>query len=443
MTALSVLIVGAGLAGLAAARELERRGCRVMVFEARERPGGRVWTLRDGFGRMHGEAGGELIDEEQEEIRKLAKNLRIRESRILRGGFSHYRVGNDSRRRMRSASPGWRQTGLALEPLVHAYRLNGEEWEGPIAVRIAGHSVIDWLDEIDAPTDVRVTARLMRGFFVADPEELSLLAYVEQFADGKDPAERRVYRLSGGNDRLAQRMAGALRTPIRLRHIVRRVVQTKHGARIIIEESRGRRTEVKGDYVLVTAPAPIAAEIEFAPALPDAQRDAFSRLPYGRATKTLLQFDRHSWRGSRRPRACATDLDVGAVWDGSEDQHDRRGMLILLAGGEASDATKAIIKSGGAQQLLERLKFFGIGRAKLIAQQSISWEDDPWARGAYAYFDSSFPPSARRLLRLPWRRVFFAGEHTSSKWQGYMNGAVESGLRAAEEILGSSGVSSC
>jgi len=106
MPTLSVLIVGAGLAGLAAARELERRGCRVMVFEARERLGGRVWTIRDGFGRMHGEAGGELIDEEQQEIRKLARDLRIREARVLRDGFSHYRAGNDGRRRMRSESSG-------------------------------------------------------------------------------------------------------------------------------------------------------------------------------------------------------------------------------------------------------------------------------------------------------------------------------------------------
>jgi monoamine oxidase len=436
MPTLSVLIVGAGLAGLAAARELERRGCRVMIFEARERPGGRVWTIRDGFGRMHGEAGGELIDEEQQEIRKLAKDLRIRETRVLRGGFSHYRAGNDGRRRMRSASSGWRETGCVLKPLVYAYRLNGEEWDGPIATRIAGHSVIDWLDEIDAPMDVRATARLMRGFFVADSEELSLLAYVEQFADGKDPAERTVYRLDGGNDRLVQRTANNLRTPIRLRHVVRRIVQTKKGVRVTIENGFGQRKEIEGDYVLVTVPAPIAAEIEFAPALPDAQRDAFARLRYGRATKTLLQFDRHSWRRSGQPRACATDLDLGAVWDGSEDQHDRRGILTLLAGGNASDATKAMLKASGAQQLLQHLKFFGIGRAKLIATQSISWEDDPWARGAYAYFDPSFPPSARRLLRLPWRRVFFGGEHTSSKWQGYMNGAVASGLRAAEEILG-------
>ena len=435
----SVLIVGAGLAGLAAAQELERRGCRVALFEARDRPGGRVWTIRDGFGRMHGEAGGELIDDEQEEIRKLAKNLHLRESRVLRGGFSHYRVGNDGRRRWRSPSAVWQQTGLALERWVNAYTLNGEDWDGPIANRMAGYSVVDGFDEIDAPMEVRVTARVMRGFFVADPEELSLLTYVELLADGKDPAERKMYRIEGGNDRLVQKAADQLRAPIRLRHIVRRIVQTKKSVRVTIENRFGQRSEIKGDYVLVTAPAPIAAEIEFAPALPESQRDAFLRLRYGRATKTLLQFDRHSWRAVRRPRAGATDLSIGAVWDGSEDQQDRRGMLILLAGGEASDETKAILNSGSLDRLLGCLKFFGIGRAKLIAARSISWEDDPWARGAYAYFDPSFPPSARRLLRAPCGRIFFAGEHTSRKWQGYMNGAVESGLRAAEEILGAAG----
>ncbi len=92
-----------GLAGLAAARILQRRGYEVTVFEARERIGGRVWTLRDGFGGMHGEAGGELIDADQSEIRSLARELGLSEQRILRGGFAHYRLGRKGRRRMRSA----------------------------------------------------------------------------------------------------------------------------------------------------------------------------------------------------------------------------------------------------------------------------------------------------------------------------------------------------
>jgi monoamine oxidase len=447
----SVLIVGAGLAGLAASRELERRGCRVIVVEARDRVGGRVWTLRDGFGGMHAEAGGDLIDDDQEEIRKLAAELGLQEARILRSGFSHYRLGNGGRRRMRSSSNGWRQTARALAPLARAYKLNGEEWNGPIADAIAKQSITDWLDQTGnrrssgdgrkaltgAMVDLRATATTMRGFFLADPDELSLLVYVEQFAGGDDPAKRTMYRLRGGNDRLPERMARALHTPVRLQQVARRIVQNKSSVRVTIENMRGRRTEITSDYAIVAVPAPLVAEIECAPALPAAQRDALARLRYGRATKSLLQFDRHTWRRSGRPRACATDLDIGAVWDSSEDQPGPRGILTLLGGGSASNATKALLGAGGAEGIAGQLGFFGIGRARLIASRSISWEEDPWARGAYAFFDSSFPPSMRRFLALPWKRVFFAGEHTSTTWQGYMNGAVESGLRAAEEVLAS------
>ena len=319
---MSVVIVGAGLAGLAAARALERRGCAVTVFEARSRVGGRVWTLRDGFGRMHAEAGGELIDEEQQEIRRLASELGLRESRILRGGFFHYRLGRNRRRRMRAASTGWEQTGWALESVVRGYKLNGKELDGPIAAVIARQSIADWLDHLinersknqSQPfdiTDVSATARMMRGFFVADPEELSLLAYVEQFASGSDPANRAMCRLRDGNDRLTEGLARALHARVHLDHVVRRIAQAEQRVRVTIETPAGQRTEVDGDNVIVTAPAPLAAEIEFDPALPAAQREALARLKYGRATKTLLQFDSHPWRRSGRPRACATDLDVG------------------------------------------------------------------------------------------------------------------------------------
>jgi monoamine oxidase len=88
----------------------------------------------------------------------------------------------------------------------------------------------------------------------------------------------------------------------------------------------------------------------------------------------------------------------------------------------------------GPSRLVRELSWIDLEKARLTAWSTLSWELEPWARGGYAFFDPQFPPSIRHWLARPFGRVFFAGEHTSVRWQGYMNGAVETGLRAAAEI---------
>jgi monoamine oxidase len=123
--------------------------------------------------------------------------------------------------------------------------------------------------------------------------------------------------------------------------------------------------------------------------------------------------------------------------EGNEEQRGRAGILALLAGGAASDATQAIVAKDGMTALASRLDWLGAGRGEILGSRQIVWESDPWSRGGYAYFDPSFDPALRPWLARPVGRVFFAGEHTSLRWQGYMNGAIESGRRAAEEIRAS------
>ena len=118
----------------------------------------------------------------------------------------------------------------------------------------------------------------------------------------------------------------------------------------------------------------------------------------------------------------------------NEEQRGRHGILALLAGGGASDATQSIVNRSGPQGLLQSLDWMGSKDAELTASQQIVWENDPFSRGGYAYFDPGFDPELRAWLARPAGRLFFAGEHTSVTWQGYMNGAVESGRRAAAEI---------
>jgi len=83
---------------------------------------------------------------------------------------------------------------------------------------------------------------------------------------------------------------------------------------------------------------------------------------------------------------------------------------------------------------VRELEWLGTARTPLLAHRVVTWEDDEWARGGYAYFDAGYDPALRHWLSRPCGRILFAGEHTSMRWQGYMNGAVESGLRAAAEV---------
>ena len=127
-------------------------------------------------------------------------------------------------------------------------------------------------------------------------------------------------------------------------------------------------------------------------------------------------------------------MPFGAIWEGNEDQRGRGGILSLLAGGGASDATQAIVAKHGPRGMVDALEWLGSRNAELTASRQIVWEQDPYARGGYAFFDPAFDPALRAWLARPFGRLFFAGEHTSIKWQGYMNGAVESGRRAAAEV---------
>jgi monoamine oxidase len=426
----SVLIAGAGLAGLTAARDLSKKGAIVTVIDARSRVGGRVHTLREGFQhRQHAEAGGDLIDEDQKEIRTLVGQLGLKLAEILPGGFTLRHVGGRGVR----GRTGWVDLERKLRPEIRAFCLSERRWDGGVAQAIGRQSVADWLDRIKAPKSVRAMAVALRGFFLADPDQLSLLALVEQFAEEGPPGGEKMYRVVGGNDRIAAALAKPLGNRLRLGTVLRGITQFAHGVRAHVQTKAGS-DQIEADYLVCAMPASTVRNVTFDPPLPDPQHDANRTLQYGHATKTALQFDRASWRKRGTPRAFGTTLPIGAVWDGNEEQHGAGGILTLLAGGHASVDTKVMLASVGPQRLIEQMDFLDVKRANLVAWQSVSWEDDPWACGGYAYYGASFNPALREWLARPFGRIFFAGEHTSLEGQGYMNGAVESGLRAAEEV---------
>jgi monoamine oxidase len=429
-----VVVAGAGLSGLVAARELIRRGADVRLVEARDRLGGRVWTLRDDEFAPHPvEMGGELIDGDHDAVRALARDHGLTLVRVLREGFGlALSVGGPLTVRSTQRAT-WRGFKRALARFADPFEETECDWHSSLAAALASRSLDEVLASRGAAADVRAMAQGLRGFFLADSDLLSALVGVELSLEDTDPGHVPLFRIKGGNDLLINALARDRRLQIDLRHAVVAVEQGKQGVRVAVIGPDDRRHELRADYLIATAPGAVVLDWEFTPPLPETQCRALESLSYGHATKTLLRFGTRWWRRDGKPRAYGSNLPVGAVWESAEE-YPRSAMLTLLAGGRASKSLQSLIEKDGIEGVMRALSWMGHTNEQPLLR-SATWERDRWSRGGYAYFSPAFDPALRSALARAHGRVIFAGDHTSREWQGYMNGAVESGQRAASEIV--------
>jgi monoamine oxidase len=320
-----------------------------------------------------------------------------------------------------------------LSPLIARYRAARGRDDAAAVREIATWSIDDWLAQQHADADARALAVTIRGFFLADPQELSALPVVAQLAESGSPAHTPVYRIAGGNDRLLDALAGTSGARILLRHVVKAVAQATDRVVVRVLDGDGLLQEIECDAVVMAMPTPTLRKIDITPPLPEDQQKAITRLRYGRATKVVVQCVGEGLR-SRRLQAIATDGPLGAFWDATEGQPTATNAVIaFLGGGAASPQLQAVSRRGGAGVVAD-LCWLGLAGTPVIACHSTTWEDDPYAGGGYAYADPSFDPAWKPLLARRAGRIVFAGEHTSGDFQGYMEGAVESGERAAREV---------
>ena len=435
-----VLVIGAGLAGLSAARELEDRGLTATVIEARGRVGGRVWTCRDGFAeRQHAEGGADIIESEQTTVLALARRFNLKLVPILGRGFGYYGPDRSRRLRIQAMHAGAKEIQDPLNNLIRDYKLGEQRWDGDIARALSSVSVAEWIHSLPrrrggAPIAfILERLRAFRGLFLADPENLSLLALVDFFAADPFGGDGEMFRVATGNDRIATGLAGSLRTPPILQAAVRSVRAMRNGIDATLDGSGGL-ARITADYCIVTIPPPLVADLRISPPLPAPQAEAYGSLKLGAATRLLLQFSSPFWRRRGLASLYGSNQAAGAVWDGNEHQGGRAAILSCLAGGGASAEIQRVLDREGPTAVAASLRWLG-RPTPLLTVRAIDWSTDQWSRGGYAVFAPGWKPALRDWLARPHGRVFFAGEHTSVRWQGYMNGAVESGQRAAAEVI--------
>ena len=405
-----VAIVGAGFAGLAAALELADAGYGVTVLEARERVGGRVWSVRLQNGEL-AELGAEWIMGEDEAVRRVAGRFDLR---LAEGGVDYRRR---EPRGVRAASLAEVDAFLRSADEAYAALREGEADMPPLGA---------FLDSVRGDDRARASVRArLQGTAATD------LATVPVGARGGDRpfhADAAAYhRLAAGNQAIAGAIADSL-TDVRLEQ---RVVSLTHdGERVEVTfEGHGGRSELRADAVVVAVPVRLVTEIAFEPALPDDIVQALESLPMGVASKLAAPL---VGEPARRSVQCADVPFWCWVGDGGEGRPRR--VLTSFAGSElAHDALE--IGNGDPTTWLARLaelnpdlRFDGRPVMKV-------WGEDPLARGSYSAWDERSLAMSDRFQRTA-GLVAFAGEHTAEPVHtGTMEGALRSGIRAAEQVL--------
>jgi monoamine oxidase len=449
-----VLVVGAGLAGLVAAYELREAGHDVTVLEAQLRPGGRVHTFRDVFADgLYAEAGAARIFDNHNLTLHYVKQFGLN----LLPFFPHdqasvfllkgKRIPAKSRTELDLS-----QVPLNLTPEERRLGMNGlaQKYLGP-AMRVMGDpNAPDWPNPAAKPYDRVTMAEFLRQQG-ASHDAIELLEFPFQSA-AEDPGsflynlrefwhDSRAtmrYKIDGGNDLLPKAFAAKLQERVQYGSPVMRIEQDSRKVRAIVSQF-GTHNTFEGDRLICTVPFPVLRRVEVYPAFSQLRRKAIAELQYMPETRVILQCRTRYWEAEGHNGFGMSDLPQ-VIWHPTHDQPGTRGLLL-------SRIFLSTAQHIGAMTEEERLDFVsremekvhpGL-RANLEGAVSKIWQADPWAGGAMSLHAPEQLTITCAEIERPEGRVHFAGEHTS-RWPGWMQGALESGLRAAKEVHESSSV---
>jgi monoamine oxidase len=411
------IVVGAGLAGLSAARELVRAGKNVQLFEARERLGGRVHTVELGAGQ-YGDLGAEFVDDNHREMIAYAAELDIKLERAAQfpNDLHWYIDGLLSNCQSFSV-----EQETALDELYRKLQTLLDEQQDP------QQTLDNWLDTNQIPSFANQSARIMaRALFATDPELIGIgfFAYLCKYGQGSSQ------RIRGGSSRLVEALAKDLGKCIHTGTPVRRIHQTENSVILNVETANGL-VEVVGQNAIVTVPWSVLRHIPMEIPLTDSQREAIFSLPYGGLVKTLLQYPYQFWSRANFG-VLLLDGNYQAIWEPTFAQTGTERILSCFSGGLRS----LELCEQAVNRAIAAVRSVYHNAPEAIAARSHDWSADEWSRGAYCYFK---PGDLQRLephLTQLSDRIFLAGEHTAPvEYRGYMEGAIRSGHRAAQQIL--------